>query len=400
MTEPTQANEQQQTEQQDQTDSQVTQVESPLPAEQELERDIAALKTKQAQQAQKKSGRGLASLSLLVGLLAVGGVAYLYWYGLQWQQSVTLQRNQAQQKLLAQVSQNQSKALQQIKQDVTQITDQAQQQQQIQQQRIEQLLKDFASQQVDSNEQIALRDVRHLVENASRRLWLDNDKVGAQALLNLAAKRIAAMQSAQWINLKKALAQDLGQISALPEHNTSELYFKLAGLIAQISHLPMAEMRLKHEMNEEPTELTTSVDDWQSNLLKALKDFSDYLFKFKTREGVAPMLDQAQANQIRQNLIGKLNQAQWAVLNRQPEVYLAALGRAEQWLQDYFDNNNRSVKSSATAINTLLEASIIDQYPQLKLASLHLVDLMADSANEPAMEMTPQQPVQPETTEL
>ncbi|GEM_PF-3288428 len=328
----------------------------------------------------KQKSNAPAWFALLIALSGLGLAGWLYWLELQkGQQAEQLASQlQTQQTELEQsVQANQNRQADNLKRQLaqalesyqSQVKNELTQQQQAVQNTIDELSASFNK----SQTQAVLVDVRHLIQLASRKLYIEQDKAGAIAILKLAQSELSGTQNSQWFNLNNQISTDIAKIQALAEVDIQRIYLKLTELNQQLSSLPLNQAYIPKDIQSEPERKTTSTISWQ-NVELIWQEFLE-LFLPKRREGsVEPLLTPTQELNLRQNLSSKLNQIQWAVLNNQALIYQSALSQTQTWVKQYFQLEHALTSQVLNELSQLQQETLSADFSSVELGSAELVN--------------------------
>ncbi|WP_314408056.1 uroporphyrinogen-III C-methyltransferase [Pseudomonas kuykendallii] len=344
----------------------------------------------------RRPGNGVAALALLVGIaaLAVGG-----WAGWQSHSQQQLeQRRQAEQASLAkQVDQR----LQQNGQEVEARLQDLPSAQSIDEQRRllvtlqgdqQQLAKTMTSVLGASRESWRLAEAEHLLRLAILRLTALQDIASATALVQGADDILRAQDDPLAFAARGELIKALETLRALPQPDRNGLFLQLSALRSQADQLQT--LAPEYEIDETgAAPVPTDAPWWQRTWDK----LSKYVrLELHADQDIRPQLAGQSLAQVRLTLSLALEQAQWAALNAQPEIYRAALTQAQELLKTYFDAQSREVGALASRLAQLAEQPVSVEIPDLRPALLGLQAYLkereaprqdkpaADAAEQPA----------------
>lgn len=343
--------------------------------------------------ATQSSGKGVAWISLLLALTAVGASGYLYWQAQYKPQNWLSQLNQVDDKLGQissqqqefnqlgqQVRQQQLNQQRQFEQDLqnrlqTFANDLAQSQQQTyanQQAELSGLLNQVKQNSQNNKNKLLLDDVAYLVKQAQYKLVLEKNPASALLAMQLAAKTMQQSDFSQHIELSAAINQDIGVLTELAKQQNQDMYLALAQIIGQVRLLPMQQTKLGADKQTQADLKPTTETSWQ-NLAIVWRDFLELFTPKKRNESVEALLTPEQSQNVELNLISVLHQAQWAALNKNPQVLSAALKQAANWLSIYYQTDDIRVMDSIDKLIELSEQDITGHFDTVKLTSLELV---------------------------
>ncbi|WP_300173286.1 uroporphyrinogen-III C-methyltransferase [uncultured Aliivibrio sp.] len=224
-----------------------------------------------------------------------------------------------------------------------------------------------------------LAEADYLVKMAGRKLWLEHDVVSATRLMENADQRISALNDPSLMPLRRAMASDISTLKAIPLIDRDGLVLKLNSLEQQINTLPLASAVLPEADVIKKKEVSTNINDWQSNLMQSLDDFAGHFITYRVREGnVIPLLSPEQHFYLKENIKGKLLLAATALYREQSEVYATSLESAKLWSSQYFQQDDPAVKSFMAQLDSLEKFKVDVRYPQKMKTQALLSDLISE----------------------
>ncbi len=209
-----------------------------------------------------------------------------------------------------------------------------------------------------------LAEADYLVKLAGRKLFIEHDVESATQLMETADQRIAALNDPSLTPLRKSMANDITKLKSIPLIDRDGLVLRLSSLQQQVDALPLANAILPEAEQVQEQVVSQDINDWQTNLMTSLKDFSENFITFRTRDGnIIPLLSPEQHFYLKENIKAKLETAIKSVYVEQQEIYTTALGTAQQWSQSFFNQDNNAVKSFQTALEQLAKQKVDVEYP-------------------------------------
>ncbi|GAL07755.1 uroporphyrinogen-III methyltransferase [Photobacterium aphoticum] len=224
-----------------------------------------------------------------------------------------------------------------------------------------------------------LAEADYLVKMAGRKLNLEHDTVSAIVLLESADHRIAELNDPSLTPLRRAMRSDITTLKGIPRIDRDVIVLSLDSLQEKIPTLPLANAIIPDAQAVEKAEVSTSVDDWKTNLMTSLKSFSEHFVTYRTRDGsVIPLLSPKQDFYLQENIKWKLTTAITAVYREQQEVYRSSLTLAKEWAEQFYNMDDPKVQAFITTLDELSQQTIDVDYPnKLKSAEL-LTDTIRD----------------------
>ena len=333
----------------------------------------------------KKSGTGLSLLAILIAL-GVGGAGY--YFG---QQKV----DEFQQKLTALEAQINNKTVvsapaQEVKFDTTQLAQLESENKATQDKiaQVEELINAKSHELVGLQSQInkvsaqanaqqptdwLFSEADFLLNNALRKLVLDNDVDTAVSLLKLADETLAKVNNSQSAAIRSAINQDLKQLLSVTGIDQNAVMQKLSQLANTVDELPVLDVNFGDDQNA--TKLSDSLSDWAENAEKSATSFLNHFIRISPKHGAdrKELLAPNQDIYLRENIRLRLQLAIMAVPRQQNELYKQSLEAVASWIRSYFDTNAEVTQSFLKSVDELSEVSIYVDVPS-QLQSLSMLD--------------------------
>ena len=333
----------------------------------------------------KKSGTGLSLLAILIAL-GVGGAGY--YFGQQ-------QVDEFQQKLTALEAQINNKTVvsapaQDVKFDTTQLTqlESANKATQDKIAQVEELINAKSHELVGLQSQInkvsaqanaqqptdwLFSEADFLLNNALRKLVLDNDVDTAVSLLKLADETLAKVNNSQSAAIRSAINQDLKQLLSVAGVDQNAVMQKLSQLANTVDELPVLDVNFGDDQNA--TKLSDSLSDWAENAEKSATSFLNHFIRISPKHGAdrKELLAPNQDIYLRENIRLRLQLAIMAIPRQQNELYKQSLEAVASWIRSYFDTNAEVTQSFLKSVDELSEVSIYVDVPS-QLQSLSMLD--------------------------
>ena len=332
----------------------------------------------------KKSGTGLSLLAILIAL-GVGSAGY--YFGQQ-------QVDEFQQKLTALEAQINKTVIsapaQDVKFDTTQLAqlESANKTTQEKIAQVEELINAKSHELVGLQSQInkvsaqanaqqptdwLFSEADFLLNNALRKLVLDNDVDTAVSLLKLADETLAKVNNSQSAAIRSAINQDLKQLLSVAGVDQNAVMQKLSQLANTVDELPVLDVNFGDDQNA--TKLSDSLSDWAENAEKSATSFLNHFIRISPKHGAdrKELLAPNQDIYLRENIRLRLQLAIMAVPRQQNELYKQSLEAVASWIRSYFDTNAEVTQSFLKSVDELSELSIYVDVPS-QLQSLSMLD--------------------------
>ena len=329
----------------------------------------------------KKTGTALSLLAILIAL-GVGGAGY--YFGQQQiaeiQQKLTALESQSSVAVSAPVSDN-SGQVTQLEQGLKTAQDKVEQ--------LEQLVAGKTGEiaalqaQVKQVSQLAgaqqpsdwlFSEADFLLNNALRKLVLDNDVDTAISLLKLADETLVKVNNSQANAIRTAINQDLKQLLSLSSVDQNAVMQKLSQLANTVDELQVLNVNFD-EAPEKSGKLSDDIADWQQNVEKSATSFLNHFIRISPKQSAdkKELLAPNQDIYLRENIRLRLQLAIMAVPRQQDELYKQSLDAVASWVRSYFDTNAEVTQNFLKSVDELADSSIYVDVPE-QLQSLTLLD--------------------------
>ena len=329
----------------------------------------------------KKNGTGLSLLALLVALGLGGGG---YYFGQQKtdeiQQKLTLLEAKLAQYSSVVTSDTTNAQVTQLEKAVSETQEKLN--------RFEQTVlskeQEFATlrQQLAQVSQLAIAqqpndwlfsEADFLLNNALRKLVLDNDVDTGVSLLKLADETLAKVNNSEAMAIRSAINQDLKQLLSVESIDQNAVMQRLSQLANAVDELPVLNVNFGDEPNSD--KLSDSLADWQSNAEKSAISFLNHFIRITPKQGAdrKELLAPNQDIYLRENIRLRLQLAIMAVPRQQNDLYKQSLEAVATWVRSYFDTSAEVTQSFLKSLDELAELSVYVDVPS-QLQSLNLLD--------------------------
>ncbi len=381
----------------DQKDPQKPESDKPIPPASPAAANPSAAKPAAPAPRAGRSSNAIASLALLAGLVGVAVGGYSLWqlqqYGQRQDQQVQqlgeLQQSAQQTQRLAERERELGSRLQRLErlpsadelEERRRLLSNLQRDQQRLSGRVEQVLG-------ASREEWRLAEAEHLLRMAMLRLSAMQDVNSAEALLEESDIILREQDDPAAYAARQQLLEGLEALRSLPELDRTGLFLQLGALRGQSAQLNA--LAPEFEMGGE---LAVGADaprwrQWLDELTRYVRIDLD------AENDVKPLLAGQSLGQVRLALSLAIEQAQWAVLNGNTDVYRQSLEQARALLQDHFSEENGQARGLRERIGALRERQVAVELPDLAPA-LKALQGYIRKREAPSLESEAGQPPQP-----
>lgn len=306
-----------------------------------------------------KSGMALGAVAIVIALAMGAG---LYLYG-KHQADLQAQTNQKLSDQLSALQQQASSDKQQLTQQLSgaeTALQTAQAQQNASAKELETLREKMAVISGNDVRSWLLAQADYLVKLAGRKLWSDQDVTTAAALLKSADASLADMNDPSVMNVRRALTQDISNLSSVTQVDYDGVILKLNQLSNNVDNLRLADNDSDDApMDSDGGELSGSVREWRQNLVKSWHNFMDDFITIRRRDNTAqPLLAPNQDVYLRENIRSRLLIAAQAVPRHQDEIYKQSIDTVSAWVRAWYDTNDAATKAFLAQLDELSQQNI------------------------------------------
>lgn len=331
-------------------------------------KDTPPKKPASSTQKTNSSGSGLAGLALLIGLAGLAAGGYSIWQAQQLSEQEQQQleaaqatREQAQQ--LGERSQQLASRLARLEQlpsaeqleDRRRLLSELQSDQQRLSGRVEQVLG-------ASREQWRLAEAEHLLRMAMLRLSAMQDVNSAESLIAEADLILRKQDDPGAYGTRQKLLEGLEALRSLPEFDRTGLFLQLGALRGQANQLSGLAPEFENGQSQPETQGESRWRRWLDELTRYVR------IDFNAGTDVKPLLAGQSLAQVRLALSLAIEQAQWAVLNGNEQVYRQSLEQAARLIGDHFSEENGQSRGLRDRIETLAKRQVSVTLPDLSPA--------------------------------
>jgi uroporphyrin-3 C-methyltransferase len=206
----------------------------------------------------------------------------------------------------------------------------------------------------------------YLIKLAAQQLSLQRDVPTAIKALQAADDRLRQSPHPAIIAVRKAIAEDLRALRAVPVVDTVGISVSLSAISDDVAQLP-----LRTPAPERTATTSTSsaesrrVDSWSALPRVIWADLKSLIVIHNHPKPVTALLAPEQRFFLFENLRLQLEQARLALLSGEEEIYKERIKTASNWLQEYFDTNAKATTTTLQTLQQLQHQSIAPALPDL-----------------------------------
>ncbi len=213
-----------------------------------------------------------------------------------------------------------------------------------------------------SQDERVVADIEQTLLLAQQQLRLAGNVRAALIALEAAEARLARLGKPQFAGLKEAIGRDIARLKLLPAADVAGINARLDVLVQSVDRLRLAvEPRPPLSPKVQPI----TGDRWQRLWQGTLDELKQLIRVERLDRQDAALLPPEQAWFLRENLKLRLLAARLAMLNRDEATYRADLGKAQAWIERYFDTQDPLTQGLLTSLKELAALPVAQQEADL-----------------------------------
>ncbi|WP_293776515.1 uroporphyrinogen-III C-methyltransferase [uncultured Oxalicibacterium sp.] len=255
---------------------------------------------------------------------------------------------------------------------------------QSQQLALEQLYQDLFKRRDDW----ALAEIEQVLSTASQQLQLAGNVSGALIALQNADARLARADTPQFVKIRRAIANDIERLKALPNLDLTGIALRIDSVIGQIDRMPLLADEHPAQAAAEPknrpvvkraakpgaaatdepaAEEWTAVwkarwDSWSSEMWSDIRQ----LVRIRTVDNDdALLIAPSQAYYARENLKLRLLNARLALLSRNESAFRSDMVAAQDSIARYFDTRAKQTQTAQAILKQVQSSNLAIEMPTL-----------------------------------
>ncbi len=209
-------------------------------------------------------------------------------------------------------------------------------------------------------------EAEYYMQLANAQLQLARNPSLAAFGLQLADERIRELADPAYTPVRRALAAEIQALAALGNNDQEGAALKLAGLADQVAALPLRSDIVRQRTDRDTP---STVDPDASGTARAWSATKDVLGSMvrvrKIDESVTPLMSPEAAYFLRANLQLKLDAARLSLMRNEQWSYEQNLRQSADWIAQYFDTENASVRAALAGIAELADDELNSTLPDI-----------------------------------
>lgn len=216
-----------------------------------------------------------------------------------------------------------------------------------------------------SRDETVLADVEQLLLIAEQQLQLSANVKAALIAMQSADSRLERMNRPAFNSLRKAIAQDMEKLRALPEVNVSALNFQLDSLIGLVDDAPLGFQHRVGAMSPPAAAQSPHAAGWQKFLGEVWQEVRQLVRIENTGKAEIPLLLPAQEYFLRENLKLRLLSARLALQSRDGRSFRLDIDSARTWVERYFDVKSANAAKMLEQLKKLSASDVGLELPEI-----------------------------------
>ena len=231
-----------------------------------------------------------------------------------------------------------------------------------------------------------LTEADFLLNNALRKLVLDNDVDTSVSLLKVADETLSKVSLPAVVAVRSAIHADLKNLLSLNNVDQNAIMQQLSQLANDIDELNVLNVNFDEDPNQD--KLTDSLDDWKENAEKSAVSFLNHFIRITPKKvDSKALLAPNQDIYLRENIRLRLQIAILAVPRQQDDLYKQSLETVASWIRTYFDTSTEVAQNFLKKLDELAEQSIYVDVPT-QLSSLNALDKLLNKQPQEIQKIT------------
>ena len=231
-----------------------------------------------------------------------------------------------------------------------------------------------------------LTEADFLLNNALRKLVLDNDVDTSVSLLKVASETLSKVAMPQVATVRSAINTDLKKLLSLNNVDQNAIMQELSQLANDVDELNVLNVNFDEDPNTD--KLTDSLEDWKSNAEKSAVSFLNHFIRITPKKADnKALLAPNQDIYLRENIRLRLQIAILAVPRQQDDLYKQSLETVASWVRTYFDISTEVAQNFLKKLDELAEQSIYVDVPT-QLSSLNALDKLLNKQPQEVQKIT------------
>ncbi len=213
--------------------------------------------------------------------------------------------------------------------------------------------------------------------------WSDNTQT-TSALLQQADDLLANLHEPELYIVRQAIAKEMTQLQAIPTIDIVGLLAKLDAAQQLLTDLPIKNpFTLTNASPSSVTATNKTPSAWRERVQNSIQLLEKLVLIRHHDEAVEPLLAPEYESVLRETCLLNLQEAQWAVIQRNHDVYKLSLTQAINTIKRTFDLQAKNTQTLLQQLNELQQTQLDSQKPTTGESLLLLNHLIASKKSSP-----------------
>lgn len=309
--------------------------------------------------------------NMLAIIIALGGLGTaLYTLSLnQHLHSQIVDSNNQLSMHLKRIEQQQDKSQEQIELKTSNIED-ARTKMQSQFDELNKQLQTAMSQRFYQNQNWLLLKARYYLELAQINAHWSSESNSVVILLQQADQLLQQFNDPKAFAIRQAIAKDIAQFQATPPVDVAGILSQLDAAQNSLNELniPSTLTETQTGSSNQPASPKEKTSAWRLHLQDSMNLLSKLVVIRHNDENIKPLISPAFEAILKENIRLNLQEAQWAVLNHNPQVYQLVLNQALNTLKKNFNAGAQNTDALIIKIKELQQIQLNTKRPEVSTA--------------------------------
>ncbi|MBI2785397.1 MAG: uroporphyrinogen-III C-methyltransferase [Legionella longbeachae] len=233
------------------------------------------------------------------------------------------------------------------------------------------------SQRLYQNQDWLLLKVRYYLELAQINVHWTNDFDSAIALLQQADHLLTQLNDVKILDIRQALAKDIAQLQTMPTLDIAGVLSELDAVQTSINDINIPFPINNSESATEKSSTSKSTPSaWRLRLHDSVNLLEKLVVIRRNEKDIKPLMSPILETLFKEKINMNLQEAQWAVLNKNPFVYQLSLKQAIKNLKLNFNENTQNTEALIKKLTELQKIQLTEKKPNIDSALPMLNDLI------------------------
>ena len=210
-----------------------------------------------------------------------------------------------------------------------------------------------------------------LVNSAYQAAVFQADTTSALWCLKDADALLLNMEDQEVVSIRKAIASDLLKLANIPSVDKRGILFKLDSVCENLSSMTLNGMDdsfgAKNKLKQDDGTLTSDIANWQSNLWRAVKDFSSRFIEIRRRDdhALSEFLSSAQEETLRENIRALLLLSKQSLTHSDAASYKSNISQAIDLIKGYYDASSEAARANLATLESIKDLQVVVDVPSV-----------------------------------